>query len=324
MKVFYSKMADDIKGMIELKVVTNHRENTYLSRSRVFDLFCRESFPEETVVSETLALSWIKEALDNHTGNVAHSRVSYLRMLAQYQKAIGKKPYIPPKGMLNGKTLFVPYIFTDGELKDLFHAIDMGQKGSAFERLLSSTYFRLTYTCGLRPIEGRILRRSDVDLKTGEVRIVNSKWNKSRTIVMSDDMCQLAKSYVNHRDLKYPESEYFFPAPDGGCYAAGQMQTRFRRFYELSRPDISKELLPAVRVYDLRHRFATAHLSKWIDEKVNLNARLPYLQTFMGHKEIASTAYYIHLLPENLKRSSGINWKHLDTLVPEVEQWEER
>ena len=321
---FYSNMGKDIREMIELKVATNFQKSTYVERSKSFDKFCSESFPNETVITETIALSWIKDALDNHTRNVAHSRIAYLRSLAQHQRAMGKDPYIPPNGMLNGRTLFIPYIFSDEELKDLFREIDTYKRGTAFERMLFSTYFRLTYTCGLRPIEGRTLKRSDVDLNTGEIRIINSKWNRSRTIVMSDDMCDLARRFAKIRDLKYPESEYFFPTHDGGCYTATQVQSRFKKSYELSRPDIPSELLPAIRVYDLRHRFATAALTRWLDQKIDLNARLAYLQTYMGHKEIASTAYYIHLLPENLKNSAGIDWKNLNTIIPEVESWEEK
>ncbi len=324
MQKFYSKMGRDIQEMIELKVATNFQESTYIEKGKAFDKYCVASFPDETVITETITLSWIKDALDNHTRNVAHSRTAFLRSLALHQKAMGKHPYVPPKGMLNGKTLFIPYVLSDEELRDLFHAIDTYKSRTVFERTLFSTYFRLTYTCGLRPFEGRTLKRSDVDLNTGEIRILNSKWNRSRTIVMSDDMCELARSYAKIRDLKYPESEYFFPTHDGGCYAARHVQNRFKKSYELSRPEIPKELLPAIRVYDLRHRFATAALTRWLDQKVDLNARLAYLQTYMGHKEIASTAYYIHLLPENLKNSAGIDWKNLNTIVPEVEAWEEK
>ena len=52
------------------------------------------------------------------------------------------------------------------------------------------------------------------------------------------------------------------------------------------------DLLPSVRVYDLRHRFATAVLNRWLDEKKDLSSRLPYLQTYMGHKDLEATAYY--------------------------------
>ena len=148
----------------------------------------------------------------------------------------------------------------------------------------------LTYTCGLRPNEGRLLKRSEVDLGSGEVRIVNTKWHKSRSIVMSEDMRAVVRSYAAMRDASFPENGYFFPRPDGSPYTAAWMGGKFRNFFARSKKDEPSELLPPVRVYDLRHRFATA--------------------------------YYIHLLPENLVRSSGIDWDSMNRLVPEVELWE--
>lgn len=78
-----------------------------------------------------------------------------------------------------------------------------------------------------------------------------------------------------------------------------------------------------MRVYDLRHRFASAALHRWLDEGKDLYSRLPYLRTYMGHKELAATAYYIHLLPENLVKSAGIDWDALGRMIPEVELWDE-
>ena len=139
---------------------------------------------------------------------------------------------------------------------------------------------------------------------------------------MSGDMHALAKKYTAVRDAAFSDSEYFFPKADGDPYTATCLGNKFRKFFALSNPDIPAELLPSVRVYDLRHRFATAVLNQWLDEKIDLNARLPYLQTFMGHKEMESTAYYIHLLPENLVKSAGIDWESMNRLLPRVELWE--
>jgi len=49
---------------------------------------------------------------------------------------------------------------------------------------------------------------------------------------------------------------------------------------------------------------------------------LPYLQAYMGHETLAATAYYIHLLPEKLVKSSGIDWEALHELIPEVSVWQ--
>ena len=140
---------------------------------------------------------------------------------------------------------------------------------------------------------------------------------------MSDDMKKLMAKYIIIRDEVFPESDYLFPARSGGPYTADRMQSSFTKFFALSCPDTPKELLPAVRVYDLRHRFATAVLNNWLDKGVDIQSKIPYLQIYMGHKKMESTAYYIHLLPENLTKSAGIDWKSLNAIIPEVEPWEE-
>ena len=130
------------------------------------------------------------------------------------------------------------------------------------------------------------------------------------------------KKYLSVRDMRFDFNTYAFPKPQGGPYTAAAIMNSLRRAFAKSKPDIDKDLLPAIRVYDLRHRFATKVLHNWLDDGTDLNARLPYLQTYMGHKELNATAYYIHLLPENLVRSSGVDWEKLNGLLPEVELWE--
>ena len=43
-----------------------------------------------------------------------------------------------------------------------------------------------------------------------------------------------------------------------------------------------------------------------------------YLQAYMGHDRLDETVYYVHLLPENLVQSAGIDWNAFDGLIPEV------
>jgi len=41
----------------------------------------------------------------------------------------------------------------------------------------------------------------------------------------------------------------------------------------------------------------------------------------MGHERFSDTAYYIHLLPENLLSSPSVDWDAIDADVPEVSVW---
>jgi integrase len=59
-------------------------------------------------------------------------------------------------------------------------------------------------------------------------------------------------------------------------------------------------------------------MMKWLDENADLHAMLPYLSTYMGHTNFSDTAYYIHLLPENLVRSAAVDWDRFSGLIPEV------
>lgn len=41
---------------------------------------------------------------------------------------------------------------------------------------------------------------------------------------------------------------------------------------------------------------------------------LPYLSAYMGHAELTATLYYVHMLPEKLWGSAGIDWKQLSLI----------
>ena len=45
-----------------------------------------------------------------------------------------------------------------------------------------------------------------------------------------------------------------------------------------------------------------------MNDKKDVMNLLPYLSTYMGHSSIEYTAYYIHLVPDNLKASGLTDW----------------
>ena len=73
----------------------------------------------------------------------------------------------------------------------------------------------------------------------------------------------------------------------------------------------------------MRHAFASRNIIRWIDSGRDVMELLPYLSAYMGHSELTSTLYYVHLLPEKLRKSRGIDWEQLSCIfgkgVPEDE-----
>lgn len=87
-------------------------------------------------------------------------KTATLRLFGRYLYAIGKTAYIMPDETFASAKPEAPYIFTDHELNVLFKAIDnfSESSGDPAARIFPAL-FRLTYTCGLRPNEGRELLR---------------------------------------------------------------------------------------------------------------------------------------------------------------------
>ena len=145
------------------------------------------------------------------------------------------------------------------------------------------------------------------NLKTGDIFIRKSKRGKDRHIIVSDDMRDLCTVYNGLAGKR----EWFFQYPDGGQIPTRWAQWHFSKAWRKSTL-FSRGNNP--RPYDLRHNFATRTLMRWIDEGRDVMALMPYLSTYMGHVSLEETLYYIHLLPERLKSSPGIDWKMLNDI----------
>lgn len=317
MRKFISNFAPAIDAMLEYRVALGMSETALNYQLGRFDRYCSEHYPSGNALTKEMVFGWLTtcgEKPQNELGADAGA----IRRLGEYLNAIGQPAYILPNGFYPVKSDFVPYIFTDAELRVLFDAIDTLTCGkNSTESTIAPALFRLIYTCGLRPNEGRELLRENVDLDSGEIYVTNTKKKKDRVVVMSPDMLALCKKYMNR---KLPESKYVFPRTDGKAYTAQQIDRLFKKCWANANPGASD--LPCVRPYDLRHRFASARLNRWLDEGADLNNKLAYLRAYMGHKELSETAYYIHVLPENLVKSAGVDWFALNAVLPEVDVWD--
>ena len=244
-------------------------------------------------------------------------RLTAVRELTKYLYAIGKCDGILSMDSIPSTHRYTPYIFSDAELQTVFQMSDSIESTSRnpLNKDIIAVIFRLIYFCGLRPNEGRELYREDIDTENGMLLIRKNKTHKERIIPMAEDLNALCQSYVSRRDLLFPESEYLFPTATGKAHSPKWLTHQFLRLWNKAFPE-KKNI--RVRVYDLRHRFATAVLMDWIDRGEDLYTALPYLSAYMGHSDFKDTAYYIHLLPERLLKTNGVNWERFQKLIPEV------
>lgn len=323
MSKFISHFADYLETMLSYREALGFSRYSHEPHLLNFDRYAVTNYPNSLLLEKNIVISWLDELMEKGVQTL-NAKASAIRLFGKYLTSIGQMAYILPDEYVSQPPNFTPYIFTDDELSRLFYAADRLSKGF-IDVTASKTMpvlLRLIYTCGLRPNEARELLYQNVNFEAGEIFVTKTKRKKERLIVMSDDMLGFMKRYDAIRNTFAADSAYTFPRKDGAVYTTSQLERLFKKCWSNANPSIPAETLPNVRVYDLRHRFASAVLNKWLDERQNLYNKLPYLRAYMGHDRMSETAYYIHILPENLVKNAGIDWTAFEDLIPEVTVWQ--
>jgi len=309
-------LSEYIMDMLLYKESIGYSKKTYEYDLIRFCKFMTENQREVSDLKEEVVLAWCSRwESESQTG--ARRRIQSVRELLKYLSAIGIDCFVIPSSFLPRTEIRTPYIFTDRELQNIFKQCDelSPNQNSPTRHLILPVLLRLIFFCGLRPKEGRELQSSDIDFERGILHIRKSKSHKERYVAMSDDVLQMCNKYRSAVANVAVDNTYFFPSMDGTPFNRRWLSGQFRTLWHKARA-VGNE--SSAVIYDLRHRHATTVMMKWLDEGADLNAKLPYLSSYMGHTHFSDTAYYIHLLPENLIRSAAIDWSRFTDLIPGV------
>lgn len=313
MKAFRSSLSNHMQDYLNLKESLGFSRSSHSYYLKEIDTFLVLKYPELTTLTEEITFEWTKKR-QTECINTQKRRMTTIRELGKYLNAIGIESFILPSEYIGKYTRPTPYLFTDEELTRLFFAIDHLQPyfESPKREYIVPVLFRMMYCCGLRPAEPLVLQCGDVDLSSGTLFIRDSKGHRDRIIRMSNDLVELCRKFDNLMGKR----NWFFPylntdQPCKGYWVRNQLLICWRN----SGLDYGqKHPTP----YDLRHNYATRIILKWLTEGLSFASMAPYLREYMGHSDFSSTQYYIHLLPENIIKNSGIDWNRFDEIYPEV------
>ncbi|MDR0964271.1 MAG: tyrosine-type recombinase/integrase [Clostridium sp.] len=319
MNNFKSGFASKIDSMLEFRTARGFKNQNHLANLHRFDDFCFENYPEATKLTAEIVYDWI----DVQTilgSRMLNDRACTIRQFGLYLSAVDENAFVLTEKFRTNLSYTIAYNFTDAELSALFASIDKisADAREPYLNVIAPVLFRLTYTCGLRPNEVRELLCENVDLKSGVITILNTKKHRDRVVVMSDDMLKMCRRYDSKRAVFANHNPYFFPSNNGGSFKSDRLQSILIKAWTKAVCSKNCPLPPRIRVYDLRHRFASSCLNNWLDEGKDLMSMLPYLRAYMGHSSLNETAYYIHILLDNLLKSSAIEWDKFNAMFPEV------
>lgn len=305
------KLIKHYDDMLALRKSLGYSTSTATQRVRKFIAFCGDHFTDEEGITKEMVDGYLQS--QNYKSNSTHNHeVTKIRGFSRYLESVGVSAFVPGEDYSVRNIRYRPYVFSDYELARLYEAIDNlpPYHTSPKREFIVPVLFRMMYCCGMRPSEPPSLLLEDVNLKSWEVYIRQSKSYKDRRILMSADLANLCGKYVS---LMKPQ-KYFFEVKAGVRISSEWVSHQFQYCWRNS--GLPRRGNP--RPYDLRHNFATRTIMRWVNEGKDVTALSPYLSAYMGHTEFSATLYYIHLLPERLQKSPGIDWARFSGIYPEV------
>jgi len=262
-----------------------------------FSKFTLNYTVKDYILTKELVDAWT-EKRPTERDVTREKRINNIRQFAKYLADLGYEAYIPYCKIKVDRNSYVPYIFTQEQLRSFFAVCDDIKPHPLSNRhLFLPAIYRLLYGCGLRISEALALKLRDVDLKDGIVTIHGAKFSKDRLTPMSSSLQLYLKRYfVKVHGVSEPE-DYFFIKKDKTPIASSTVYKSFRNL--LWQSGIShggKGRGP--RLHDFRHTFAVNSLNNMVKNGLDLYCALPVLSTYLGHVSTTATEKYLRLTEE--------------------------
>ncbi|TWP32020.1 tyrosine-type recombinase/integrase [Leekyejoonella antrihumi] len=255
---------------------------------------------EATTVTIEAALGWAQQPGTDTVSTVGPRRMTAVRGFARYLSGTIAETQIPPVGLMPSRQRWrQPFIYSPTDITTLMNQA----RTSMTSPLRAATYealIGLLASSGLRIGEAIKLDRDDVDGTQGVLLIRESKFGKSRLVPLHPSSMQALQDYAALRDKLQPrptEPSFFVSLTRKRLLYAVVCPT-FRQLVNTTGVGADSPHPP--RLHDLRHSFAVRTLLRWYRSGQDVQARIPSLSTYLGHREPSSTFWYLSAAPELL------------------------
>lgn len=246
------------------------------------------------------ALAWAQQSQTGRVTSVGPRRMTAVRGFARYLAGIHADTEIPPPSLMPHRQRWRrPFIYTPADIEALMSRA----RDSITSPLRAGTYdtlIGLLAASGLRIGEAIKLDRSDIDWSQGVLLIRESKFGKSRLVPLHGSAMAALARHAELRDelQQRPKEPSFFVSLTRKRLSYAVVSQTFRQLVEAAGIGAGAPSTP--RLHDLRHTFAVRTLLSWYRTDEDVQAKIPSLSTYLGHREPASTYWYLSAAPELL------------------------
>lgn len=323
--MFKSILSNELNSYLELRKL-NVNPKTLSAEVTVFkslDLYLAACNYANKDLSEEILTEWIK-TLKGKSKTIS-GQISAVRSFVKYINSIGGNSFIP--NIPKVKSEFIPYIFSDEELKLIFHYADnlnvkKRRPYGPYTALMIPMLLRILYGCGMRLGETLAMRRKDIDFKSHTFFLRSTKFSKERVIPVHETLMDILKRYCLALGIMFFPDAYLFPGLKPNChFTKRQAEKWFAEILRLSGIDQREKELHerGACLHCLRHVFVLKAMQQMeaLGCSVDMNDLL--LPAYLGHNSMIDTDKYFRFsgaqLPETIEAFEAFT----SGLFPEME-----
>lgn len=286
-----------------------------------FDSYLAECNLQNKEVSENIVTEWIKR-LSGKSSSIANE-VIVIRLFLRYLSSIGIRVFMPPIPKVTDD--YVPYIFSDEELKRIFTLSDnitlTKSQPNPYIQFEFPMMLRIMYGCGLRVGETLALKMKDVDLDGGILILKLTKGDKQRLVPMHQTLTLILYRYCLAMGLIGKAEALLFPStiqevPLSVKAARNKFNTILKYASISMKGRAKRERGPCLHC--LRHVFSFKSFAEAEKSGRSIDASVPYLSIYLGHDSLRETESYLKFSSELYPEAMELFENYTLQVFPEV------
>jgi integrase len=296
-----STLREDVAGYLATRRAMGFKVEGLGKLLLSFAAFCEAR--GATRVQDDLAVQWATATIKVPVSDALSARrMDAVRIFARYQHALDPATQIPPETICSRRYRpREPNVLSEAQVRALLEAADT--LSPRFKAVTWRTLIGLLAATGMRPGEACRLTVSDIDLASGVIQVLETKFGKSRLVFIHPTTATVLGHYLQVRRDWAGTTARACPAvflnSRRGAISPDRLGITFRQITAAAGLTTGPGHRPP-RLHDLRHTFAVTTLLDWYRSGCDVQARLPLLSTWLGHADPASTYWYLHAVPELL------------------------
>jgi integrase len=308
-----SVLATEMEDYLRLKRALGRRFDHEEVTLRSLDAFLVAHYPLSDDLTGEIFAQWCV-TLHHLMPTVRRNHMRVVRNFCLYRRRSRPQSFLPDARSFPANHQPVhPHIVSESEMALLLEAA-LGLprwRSCPFRPETLRMALLLLFTTGMRRGELLRLTLDDIDSREETLAIRQTKFHKSRVIPLSPSVAVELKAYLELREKNRlflsPGSPVIisgYQTMDGPGYTGPALGRTWSDLCAFLNILTSKGRPP--RLHDIRHSFAVNVLMRWYRNNDDVQAKLPFLSTYMGHVSVVSTYHYLTFVEELRSEASEL------------------